>query len=607
MGRIINETDSSTIADADYLLKDNATSGTTKWSGANLKAQLEIVARKGVASGYCALDSDSLVPAANLRPAFTIEEVADATARDALTITSGEVGKRLVRLTDTGVIYLANATGSGSSKWTVFNSMATATTAGQGVVELATATEARDVQGASASLVPSVSAMQAAIAALRNGLAPRQGLVFDGTAGATVANIPAFGTGDYTVVAWAKPAAIGTQQYITLGGAGSAGFRINADGTIASVPYGSGAVATSSGVLVANKHTMLVSVRSSGTATLYRDTVADGSGADATNYASGITDVGSLAGGSAFWNGFLRVLIYNRALSAAEVLALYESGAPAAADYPAAIAGTNLSTATFDATLWGSSFSAFTGASATGFHAERAAAGGDDNVATAAFAVKKGDVIRCVFDLTNSADLPSIYLGETTSGAAMSAVTATTAGTAQIFDLTATAAGTVRVAFYTGNALAANYTVANFTAKPLGLLCATESNGSGVGPQVRDVSGNAAHINLPGDGVSGGVTHALPGGSHGDFGETRTASGYALGRDAVVIPEGYRIARIWCTGDGTFSIGNAAAGTEVVNAFTATGTVQPATLAAYTTSSRKLYLTLGTANTVTYAVHLERV
>ena len=42
-----------------------------------------------------------------------VEEVANAAARNALTVTSGQVGKRIVRLADTGVLYLANAAGTG--------------------------------------------------------------------------------------------------------------------------------------------------------------------------------------------------------------------------------------------------------------------------------------------------------------------------------------------------------------------------------------------------------------------------------------------------------------------------------------------------------------
>jgi hypothetical protein len=138
------------------------------------------------------------------------------------------------------------------------------------------------------------------------------------------------------------------------------------------------------------------------------------------------------------------------------------------------------------------------------------------------------------------------------------------------------------------------------------LLLAPEHAAAGAGPQWRDVSGNGSHLNLPTDGTTG-AAWALLSGAHADFGETRIASGYALGRDAVVIPVGYRIARIWCSGNGTFSIGNAASGTEIVNAFTATPTTQPATLAGYVTTSRKLYLTLGTATSVSYTVHLERI
>src|ERR1044072_4759424 len=76
---------------------------------------------------------------------------------------------------------------------------------------VATVTQARDVQNASTTKAPSVSSMQAAIAPLHNALT-RQGLVFDGTAGATFTGqeLP----GDFTLVAWATPSALSDNDTI---------------------------------------------------------------------------------------------------------------------------------------------------------------------------------------------------------------------------------------------------------------------------------------------------------------------------------------------------------------------------------------------------------
>jgi hypothetical protein len=246
----------------------------------------------------------------------------------------------------------------------------------------------------------------------------------------------------------------------------------------------------------------------------------------------------------------------------------------------------------------GFNYDTFSGASATGFTAVKTTLGqfGFAN-ATTVPAVVVGKRYRVSFTLTlNSGVAPFVNVGGGTP------VLSTNGANTIEFSAVV---NTNTLQFYNAEADASNYSVADVVFVPLGLLL--DNDYSGVGPQARPRPGTSGVIDLPGDGATGGVSWSCPGGASGDFGETKTASGYSLGRDAVVIPEGYRIARIWVSGNGTFSIGNAASGTEVVNAFTATSTTQPATLAAYTTTSRKLYITLGTATSLTYAVHLERI
>jgi hypothetical protein len=324
-------------------------------------------------------------------------------------------------------------------------------------------------------------------------------------------------------------------------------------------------------------------VRSAGVCTLYVNGAAVTTVANTSNYSVGQSYLSSYKGASGWPVGtVLPVRIFNRALTAAEVLALYERAAPDIGDYRTAFA----SWATTPATLPGSSGNV---------HWWQAAA---------SKWVRPGQRFR-VTATWDGGGTETLRLAYHTSNQPVIADTTWTSGTAQEIVLGVTGFNVNDI--YFTKASAGDLTNFTATIEPIGLLLAPEVNALGVGPQWRDASGAGAHIALPGDGVIGGVSWSLPGGANGDFGETRTASGYALGRDAVVIPEGYRIARIWCSGNGTFSLGNAAAGTEIVNAFTATATTQLATLAAYVTASRKLYLTLGTATTVTYSVHLERI
>ena len=346
--------------------------------------------------------------------------------------------------------------------------------------------------------------------------APRQGLVFDGTLSAEVANIPALGTADWTFSAWILHTGSGEKCVIGsgngTGGNARLGVNVNSNGDLV---FNDGALIslTASGVVPYNKYVHLVVYRSGATIYYAINGVTGTLGsAGALNIVNTNVRIGYWSSNfPLIWVGSIsQPLIYNRALSALEVVALYEAGAPAGADYPGTAAGTSLSVNAFDATRWSSSFATFTGASATGFTATRASGAGDDSVTSDSFTVKKGDVIRCVFDMTNSADLPYIYLGDASTGAQRSTtLPQTTAGSAQVFLLTASAAGSVRVAFYTGNAQTANYTVANFTARPLGLLLAPDAAQSGGGLVWYDTSGNAANITLPASGVSWNVPSSL--------------------------------------------------------------------------------------------------
>lgn len=615
MSRISSETAVTSLVDADVLLVDNPTLGTRKVAHSDLKAQYEIVARKGVADGYAALDANGLVPAAQLRPALVPELAATEAAKNALTVVSGDIGKRIVYVTESAVSYLAMTAGAGADKWAPYSSEPAASTSAPGIVQLAASADAEtnDLKALT------IAEFLRRLGPYRNALAPGQALLGHGTAEASLTLPAAFGTADKTLAfECAIPAADGglfhvstagtnptARQFIVWIAAATRKLRVEQLGaTTADIRQANtvepvGAVGDTVKVtLTVASGTLAIYVN--GISVAYTETTAGTPPAwsDAVNGTA--AKVGSMGGASYFVGRLRLIALANRDYSAAEVRALYGTGSLPAADYnrstvdPTGIdlitnSDYNFSAITGNWTLAG-------GATISGGKLNMLAG------AEATFApkpLKAGMTYRYSLDV-DSSTAAKIWFHDGVDYnilIANTGVTGTHTGT-----ITMVADGPHKLLCEAGAS-----TLDNMALLPLGLLVAPEVNAPGTGPQWCDASGNAAAINLPGDGITGGVTWALPGGTAADFGETRTASGYALGRDAVVIPEGYRIARIWCSGDGTFSIGNAASGAEIVNAFTATAITQPATLSAYVTASRKLYVTFGTATTLTYGAHLERI
>lgn len=492
---------------------------------------------------------------------------------------------------------LVFAVGTGGTGLTITTSTLAATFAGNLTVSGTSGVTSPDyILGTSG---PSVRSSLAA-------RAPAQGLVFDGTAGASVTQ-SAFGTSDFTIGAWVRPDSLATARPLFSGASGLFYAYIGTGGTCTINKLPSGTV-TATTAVVAGKSAFIAYTRSGTTGTWYVNGIAAGTGTDASDYTGAINEIAGSGYFGTYFSGAIMAFIFNRALTAADVLAVYEQGVPGVMDYASATndAGTTVYAGGNIVNGDNSTFASDTGWWTKGVGA--AISGGKLVLTTVADGIAaisrsavlvKGVKYRFTYTISGySAGAVRIAIGGT-NGVERSAN-----GT-YIEDVVCGSANTNLYPFVTVGATTLD--VDDLTVVPVGLLLVPEFNAPGNGPQLRDVSGNLAHINLPGDGVSGGVTWALPGGPASVFGEVRVASGYALGRDAVVVPEGYRIARIWVSGNGTFSIGNAASGTEVVNAFTATSTTQPATLAAYTTATRKLYVTLGTATSLTYVVHLERV
>jgi hypothetical protein len=282
---------------------------------------------------------------------------------------------------------------------------------------------------------------------------------------------------------------------------------------------------------------------------------------DATNYSVAVTLFGIVQGSSSKFTGALGPLYaYNRALSAAEVLALYQSGAPTGADYNTA-SNTNLATSTV-VNYSGGPYTTFTGATATGFTAATASAGYAYTAPN--FSVVKGCRYLVTVTLSGtSGQLPDIALSQV-GISDVSAFTVLASGANSVV-LTATATNTSAALLFRSSA-AAGYTAASITVTRLGLLLAPDSNNAGAGLEWLDVSGNRAHIVLP----TSGVSWSLPSSQQIVIeASTSTNGNQQLGGASLIDANKQWRIQSWTvncsTGTPTISLGNVSAGVQFVS------------------------------------------
>jgi hypothetical protein len=344
--------------------------------------------------------------------------------------------------------------------------------------------------------------------------AARQGLVFDGASQTNTVAISAIGTNNCTYAAWINTSALGAIQQIIgsyATGAGSSGLtlQITTAGKLqASAPY-QGDNTASTGGITAGKWTFVVYVRSAtNQGTYYINGVADSSITESfNNYVGTNVRIGGGTGSNYFNGSISGALIYNRALSAAEVVSLYEAGVPSGSDYNTA-SNTNLATTTVVAsggTLSGESATGFTMTSASGvaYVGTRPAFGATTTGLAGVAPVGSRWLVTFTATLTSGA-APSLSILQTNSFASISNTATVTAGSNSVV-LTTTANGTwvVCPTFYTTSA--STYTISAITVTRLGLLLAPDAAQAGGGLTWYDTSGNAANITLPASGVSWNV------------------------------------------------------------------------------------------------------
>ncbi len=385
------------------------------------------------------------------------------------------------------------------------------------------------------SLLPAATSYHAG--PVVNGRAPRQGLVFDGTTGSsgTLGSIP---SGTWTVsavidVPTSNPAAniMALTMGLGYGVAGGGSFvlgDINTSGNL-TISQWAGTFpayreATISGFRAAysGKRVHLAAVVTGAALTVYINgvatsyTEASGAGAPAWGATLGSANVFVGKGQSAiyyFSGGIYAPLIYNRALSASEVVALYESGAPAGADYNSA-----------------SNTSKLTGANSDFSSAGNWTVTGSTTISGGKLNLSNGDQAYCTpgnisvpvggkFRVTLTVD--SITAGSVqvyTGGIGGWVNIATTAGTfTQEFTFSAASGPTPNLNLKSTGGNAVVDTVLFYQ---IGLLLAPDAAQAGGGLVWYDTSGNAANIswtsgvswNVPtaGRGIFAAGTNAAP-------------------------------------------------------------------------------------------------
>jgi hypothetical protein len=406
------------------------------------------------------------------------------------------------------------------------------------------ATNAQAAAGTSTTTFITPANAEYAAAPVVNGRAARQGLVFDGTAAANSVTAAALGTGDFTI-SWWQNVQNNANGYGTLLSGASGPLIQNFDGSgrlqIIRGDGVGGSLNTSSAV-VTGKWEFWTIARTSGTATWYKNGVADSSGLLGSDF-TGNSYIWGQGGTYKIQGSVSGCLIYNRALSAAEVVALYEAGVPAGADY-ASPAATNTNVITGDA-WWDTKTGSVSSGTITLASGEYALRGS---------VLTKGKRYRTTYNVT--ALTGTVNVGNTSANPTV--VQAVTSGTGS-FEFTAGDNGA-----FGFNAISGTATITSVTLVPVGLLLAPDAGQAGNGYVWNDMSGNVAQIALP----SSGVTWNVPSIAGNRIrGTTNTNGNQQLLGASVLLPAESQILHVRArsrSGTPSITIGTSSGGAEIV-------------------------------------------
>ena len=350
--------------------------------------------------------------------------------------------------------------------------------------------------------------------------AARQGLVFDGTGGVYTGIISGPSTNDFTTACWVNPTSFAASGYL-FGNSQSGSFYLGVRVTTGALFTGKSAGASFADTtfsLTAGKNQLLVRVKSGSSVTWYLNGVAIQSGiTDSNDYNGGFEYYGSANSSAAIFTGTLIPLIYNRALSAAEVVALYEAGVPAGGDY-------NTASNTSIITGANSDFSSDTGywTRANG----ATISGGKANLTGGA----NSNILRSGLTAVGKRYRMTVTVGTADGSAYISDGSTTTLVTGGVAGFGSTGTKTFEFSVPTGSVTgiqivspAGTLVLDDLLFYPLGLLLAPDAGQAGGGLTWYDTSGNAANITLPASGVSWNVPSS-----------SKVATGWAFGGNVLV-------------------------------------------------------------------------
>ncbi len=332
--------------------------------------------------------------------------------------------------------------------------------------------------------------------------AARQGLVFNGTTIAENVALPAFGTSDFTFSAWVyQPTLAAAYLCSSTGGADDVFMYLSGTGTFQWWSNGVARATSSAGSISAGKWTLLTATRTGGTTTLYANGVSVGSGADTQNITSSINRLGGRSNSTNILNGTLIPVVYNRALSAAEVVALYEAGVPSGADYNSASNTSKLTGANSDFSSAGNW--TVTGATTISGGKLNLSNGDQAYCTPGTINVPVGGKFRVTLTVDSiTAGSVQVYTGSIGGWVNI----ATTAGTfTQEFTFSAASGPTPNLNL---KSTGGNAVVDTALYYQIGLLLAPDAAQAGGGLTWYDTSGNAANITLPASGVTWNVPFA---------------------------------------------------------------------------------------------------
>ena len=365
--------------------------------------------------------------------------------------------------------------------------------------------------------------------------APRQGLVFDGTSGA---NFTEQNTSTPHTVRFVFNSTFDTtgRRYVAWKSA-SYGMGISSSGEGRKLFVEGSIFALGNTSLVAGKNYDCVFVYNGSTVTFYLNGIADGTtAAITTNNISRILETNQSGSVSGF-------LIYNRALSASEVVALYEAGAPSGADYNTPAAGsTDLKPSAGTYAYWFGTGS-ISAATATSFTIAAGASSLAVRNTSGTITVKAGTRYR--FTIVASGLNANASFGP--QGVSANNTTGNIANGTNTIELTFSGSGSPYFAFADITSTAGG-SISISSVQALGLLLAPDAAQAGGGLTWYDTSGNAANITLPASGVSWNVP----------------TSGYVTSGSSLNLSAGGTNQNITLTPSGTGSVvANTASGASI--------------------------------------------